>query len=420
MHWNLSALPTVIFGVTVALLAWFAWDMRSMLKAAQRKNQLSIDGRWMDLENHFKRAAGTRRPFARLHRKYLMPGNLETQYALFLYKRGRFDEALAIVDQAIRQVKNKPWIFQSIHSSGTFKTLCGAFRTRTLILTGLGRYDEARGAAAEVQKLIGPQPKPNAALALLEYYCGHLDEALAAALATPPADHQFDSMRGIAALCQSMKGDFKQALQALSYDPADASKFYSDSGLKTMSEDPEGAKVIALQRKKLAGIFPPAQLILLAQVYISLEDFENADRALDQAEKSLGPEPGLQMSYCRHRACSLARQGKSKEAEDYIGRMRAIVKELPKRSLLWETHFTAGQSYFHLRRFNEALAELIEAQRSILHPIERHATAYWIARAQEAAGNQREADAYYRIVAADPIPSWMREKAAAALTRPSA
>jgi cytochrome c-type biogenesis protein CcmH/NrfG len=48
-------------------------------------------------------------------------------------------------------------------------------------------------------------------------------------------------------------------------------------------------------------------LILLAQVYLSLEDFENADRALDQAEKSLGPEPGLQMSYCRQRACSLAR-----------------------------------------------------------------------------------------------------------------
>jgi tetratricopeptide (TPR) repeat protein len=233
-------------------------------------------------------------------------------------------------------------------------------------------------------------------------------------------DTQFDSMRGIMAIFHSMKGDFEQAIQALSYEPADVSKFFSPSGLKTLSGSPEGAKLIALKRRKLAGVFPPARLILLAQVYVALEDFENADRALDQAEKSPGPEPGIQMSYCRHRACSLAGQGKSKEAENYIERMRAIVRELPKRSLLWETHFTAGQSYWHLRRFNDALAELIEAQRSVLHPIEKHATAYWIARTHEAAGDQREAIRYYEIVAADTIPSWMRERAAKALARPRA
>jgi tetratricopeptide (TPR) repeat protein len=186
-----------------------------------------------------------------------------------------------------------------------------------------------------------------------------------------------------------------------------------------LNEDPEGAKVLALQQKKVAGIFPPVRLIMLAQVYVAREDFENAERALDQAEKSMGPEPGLQMSYCRHRACCLAGQGKIKEAENYIERMRAITRELPKRSLLWEAHFTAGRVYLYLGRFNDALAEFIEAQRSVLHPIEKHVTAYWIARTHEAAGNHREANPYYQLVAADPIPSWMRKQAAEALAQPS-
>jgi tetratricopeptide (TPR) repeat protein len=178
-----------------------------------------------------------------------------------------------------------------------------------------------------------------------------------------------------------------------------------------------GADLIALKRKKIAGVFPPARLILLAHVYVMMEDFANADRALDEAEKSLGPEPGLQMSYARHRACSFAGQGKSEEAETYLQRMRAIVKELPKRSLLWESHAATGRAYLYLGKNSEALAEMMEAQRFALHPIEKHYTAYWIARAYEALGNEAEANAYYKIVAADPIPTRIREQATAALAR---
>jgi hypothetical protein len=129
----------------------------------------------------------------------------------------------------------------------------------------------------------------------------------------------------------------------------------------------------------------------------------------------LGPEPGVQISYCRYRACNLAAQGKPAETENCIARMRAIVQRLPARSFLWETHFAAGRSYMYLARFREALTELTEGQRFVLHPIEKHATAYWIARTHEAAGNQHEAVSYYRLVAADPIPSWMRKRAVESL-----
>lgn len=416
MHF-LPAICVILLLSAVGLLAWFASDMHSLLKSSQRKNQLSIDGRWKDLESYFQQARRPYRPFVWFYRRYLLPGNITTQYALFLYNRGRLDDALAIVDDAIRQIEIKPRIFRYIYHRETFKTLCGALRTRTLILTGQGSYDEARKTTAKLEHLTGSSATSNASLALLEFYCGHLDEALAQTEAVPPQDAQYDSMRGIAALAWSMKGEFDKAVQALTYEPSDISKYYSPARLKALKETPEGTKLIELQRKKHAGIFQPARLLMLANVYMEREEIDNAVRMLDQAENSIGPEPAVQTSYCRHRACSLAAQGKVSETENYIERMRAIVQQLPKRSLLWETHFAAGRAYLYLKQFSDALAELNEAQRFVLHPIEKHATAYWTARTHEAAGHLIEAIPYYRIVAADGIQSWMRKQAADVLDR---
>jgi tetratricopeptide (TPR) repeat protein len=411
-------LPQIFFAALVIIAVvstWFASDMRSILKSGQRKNQLSIEGRWQELDQHFEITSKPGRPFVWLHQRYLLPGAVAAQHALFLFNQGRLEEALVKANQAVRQVKGKPWVFRTIHHASTFKILLGSLSARTMILTGLGRYDEAREAAAQLQRLAGAGGRPNTALALLEYYSGHVDEALALAQAVPPEDPQYDAMRGIAAIAQVMKGEYSQAVQTLLYEPGDMTKFYSPAGLKAVREDPEGPKLIELQNKKLAGVFQPARLLLLANVYLAQEDFENANRVIDQAEKKLGPEPGIQASYCRYRACCLAAQGKAKEAENHLERMRAIVKQLPKRSLIWETHFTAGRSYLYLGRPGDALAELIEAQRSVLHPTEKHVTTYWIARAHEAAGNPREAVPYYQSVAADTIPSWMRKKAIEAL-----
>lgn len=396
----------------IGLLGWLAMDMRSILKAGQRKNQLSIEGRWKELDEHFERMSNSWRPFVRLHDRYLLPGNFLTQHALFLYNRGRFEDALAKVELAIQRLKNKPQIFKSIHKSATLGTQCGALKARTLILTGMGRYDEARSASAELASLEQSARSSNPPLALLEFSCGRLDETLALTQAVTPKDPQYDSMRVITALALSMKGEFDQAAEALLYEPGDMTKFYTPENLKLVSGTPEGARLIELQNKKVAGVFPPARLIVLAQVNISREDFKAADLALDQAEKKLGPEPGIQFSYCRHRASSLAAQGKSAEAENHIQRMRAIVQELPKRSLLWETHFSAGRCHTYLGRFDDAFVEFKKAQQFILHPIERHSTNYWIGRICEAMGDQSNAIPFYQAVVADGIPSWMRKKAA--------
>jgi hypothetical protein len=69
----------------------------------------------------------------------------------------------------------------------------------------------------------------------------------------------------------------------------------------------------------------------------------------------------------------------------------------------------------YLGRLGEALNELTDAQRFALHPVEKHVTAYWIARTHEASGDRPKAMPYYEVVAADTIPSWMRKHAAEVL-----
>jgi tetratricopeptide (TPR) repeat protein len=399
-------------------LAWLAADMRSLLRSAQRRNQLAIEGRWVELEQLWERAPNTRRPFAWFHQRYLLPGNNAAQFAMFLFEQGRSEQALTKVDQAIKQIENKPTLFRLVFQRQTNGVLRRAQGARVSILTGMGRYNEARESAARLGQANGSNMDTNAALALLEVNCGRLDEALAAAKRVPPEHNQYDAMRGIMAWAYSLKGDFSQAIEAMTYEPSGISKFYRPEDLDNLSRSQEGSNLIELQGRKLAGISPPARWIRLAGIYIAQEAFEKADSALDEAEKLLGSNPVLQISYWLARARSYAAQGKSAEADDYIARLRTMTQQFRRRSTLMETHLSIGRSYLSLGRLGEALVELAEAQRNALHPIEKHQVTYWIARTHEVAGNPSEAILCYQKVASDPIPSWMRRQAEAVAHKP--
>lgn len=418
MHFHHFDFVSFILLVTVGALSWFAADMRSILKSGQVKNQLSIDGRWEDLENHFRRTMKPRRFFVWLHQRYLLPGNLEGQYALFLYQRGRSEEALAKMDEAQRKIANKPRIFAGIFRRATSKTLWGALNGRILILSGLGRYDEARQVAVGLQNLGGPVNESAATMALLEANCGRLDAALEWARTIPSSHPQFDSMQIVMAWMYSSKGEFEKAVEVLQFESGDISKFYDSRGLTAMKESVEGSKLLELQQKKLTGVRQPARLLMLASTYISHEKFDLALVALEQAEKTMGKEPVIQCSYCRLSAVSVAATGKVLEAEDFIKRALDIARKYPKRSTLWETHLGICRTYWYLKRYGEALAAMVEGEKSALHPIEKHSTAYWLARTHEAAGRRQEAKAFYEAVVADGIPSWMRKRAEEALANP--
>ncbi|HTV41840.1 MAG TPA: hypothetical protein VMF08_14760 [Candidatus Sulfotelmatobacter sp.] len=408
-----------LIGLQVALLiavvaAWYSMDMRSILKWKQRKAQLTLEGRWYELEKHFENVAKTWRPFVWFHYRYRFPGNFTVQYALFLHSQGRLEEALAKVNLAIQQANGPQPIFWFRRPSDNLTTRCGALRTRVLVLTGLGRYSEARESADQLKKLTG---KPEATLALLEYYCGRLDEALVEAETVPREDGQYDTARGVVALAYTTRGEFHRAIEALSEEPGDITKFYTEAGLKTMRASPDGIKLLELRQKKLDGVVQPARFLRLAEAYLGMDDFKNADLVLDQAEMSLGANLAIQGSYCRFRACSLAGQGKGSEVESYIERLGTIAKQRFARSFVYDTHFATGRAYFYLGRFTDALTKLSAAEQSALHPIEKHATAYWIARTYEAAGERDKTIPYYRAVASESIPSWMRKKAAEALAQ---
>ncbi|HEX4341812.1 MAG TPA: hypothetical protein VH255_00375, partial [Verrucomicrobiae bacterium] len=167
MHFfsSLQNIESLVALVVIALLAWFSLDMRSILKEGQRRNQLSIEGRWKDLEQHFEQISKPHRPFVWFYRKFLMPGSNVALYALFLHQQGRPDEALAKMDQAIRQNEGKLRIFRNIFRSQSFRMLCSSLSARILILTDLGRYDQARETAARLQQLTGPNGRVNAGLA---------------------------------------------------------------------------------------------------------------------------------------------------------------------------------------------------------------------------------------------------------------
>jgi tetratricopeptide (TPR) repeat protein len=407
------------FLVVAGFRTWYAADMRSIVRSMQRKNELTLEGRWAELEQHLKRDQTSRRPFAWFYKRYLLPGNSAAQVALFLHQQGRFEEALAKIDQAIKQIENKPAFLRPLYRRSMNGIHCSALATRVLILSEMGRYDEARDTATRLAKVSGSNVRPNSSLALVEAHCGRLDEALALARTVAAESPRYDTMRILMAKMHGLKGDYAQAVETLTFEPASISKFDPSKGLENIKPGGEVSKLKEMQGRKLAGAVQHSRWMMLAGAYLQLEAFENADRALDEAEKFLGSNPAWPTYYCAVRARSYGAQGRSAEANEQIARARVLMQQSPRRSTQMETHLAIGRAYLSLRRFGEALAELAEAQRLASHPMEKHQTAYWLARTQEAAGNRDEAMRYFRQVASDPIPSWMQREAAAVSNNPA-
>jgi tetratricopeptide (TPR) repeat protein len=224
-------------------------------------------------------------------------------------------------------------------------------------------------------------------------------------------------MRGILASALSLKGEHEKAVEALLFESANLSKFYSPGDMASVGATDEGSKLIELQSKKIEGIFQPIRLLLLASVYNAGEEFQKAEQVLDQVDKALGPEPVIRASYYRNRAFCSAGKGQVALALGYIEQTRSLTSQSSRRSAIWDSHFVIGRAYIYLGRFKEAFAELCVAEQSALHPIEKHRTSYWLGRACQADGVPDKAKAYYEAVAASAIPSWMRKSAADALAR---
>ncbi|HUJ11769.1 MAG TPA: hypothetical protein VL171_17300 [Verrucomicrobiae bacterium] len=401
--------------VPLVVATWVLLDVKYLQLWSQRKIRLKLAGKWDELDAHFQRRLKTRRPLAYFFQNYIVPGNVEASYALYLYERGLSEAALEMADLSIARARKQPALLTITFGPPAQKTLHSALHTRVLILNGLGRYDDARATSAELRTLAKVSNKTHATASFTELYSGRLDEALELAYETLSHDPKDGSARLIASAVYCLKGAFTEAINVLVHELKDVTELYSPKDLSDMLKDRESAKFIALQRQYAATIHQPVRLLSIARVYIEQQNFDDATRALDATEPLLGNNPIIRCSYNRSRAICAAAKGDAKQTEQYLAEARTITLSQPKRDTRWETNIAAGRCYLSLQLIDKARAEFLEAQRRALHPIEKHVTNYWLACTAVTAKRRNKAIRYYQTVVADGIPTVMRQESLAAL-----
>jgi len=405
--------------VPLSIAVWVLVDVQLSQRRQRQRMQLRLAGKWDELDAHYQRALRSHRlilPF--LMRKYVIPGNLEAGYAAFLHQRGRFESALEFTDRAIALARKPRWRLKSLFGmQPSTKTLPAALNLRVLTLTSLGRYDEARATAAELRTMLPSGHRKNSADCLTELQSGNLDQALNLAYETLSHNIQDGIARLVASGAYSLRGDFSPAANILYYEPGDVTEHYSPADLAIALKDRQSVKFIALQRQYAATIHEPIRLLTLADVYIEQGTFDDATRALDAAEKLLGPNPVIRCSYHRRRALCAAASGDTQRAEQHLREARSILQQHPTRSTQWETHMAAGRCHLALQAIEKATAEFQSALGHVLHPIEKHVTNYWLGRAAEAARHRADAIRHYQNAVADGIETRMRQEATEALAR---
>ena len=381
--------------------------------------QLKLAGKWDELDAHYQRELRSHRlllPF--LLRKIVIPGNLEAGYAAFLHQRGQLEPALEFTGRAIALARKQPRWLKSIYGMPLRrKTLSVALNLRVLILTSLGRYDEARATAEELRGVSPPGHRRNSADCLTEVQSGNLEEALNLAYETLSHNVKDGTARLIASRVYRLQGRFAEAANILFYEPRDVTEHYSPKDLANMLKDRQSAEFITLQRQYAASIHEPIRLLALAGVYLEEGNCDDAARSLDAVEKLLGANPVILCDYHRRRAICAAAQGENARMEQHLREARSIVAQHPKRSTQWATDIAAGRCYLLSQAIDKAGVEFLAARSRALHPLDKHVTNYWLGRAAEAAKHRTEAIRHYQSLVSDGIQTRMREEAVAALQR---
>jgi tetratricopeptide (TPR) repeat protein len=381
--------------------------------------RLKLAGRWDELDAHYQRELRSHRlilPF--VMRKYAVPGNLEAGYAVYLYERGRLESALEFTDRAIVLARKPRWKLKSVFGmQPNTRTLPVALNLRVLVLTGLGRYNEARTTAAELRAMLPPGQRRNSADCLMEVQSGHLQEALELAYETLSHNSKDGTARLVASWVYRLRGDFPEAASILFYQPPDVTEHYSPKDLDLVLRSREGVKFVALQRQYAATIHEPIRLLALSGVYLEEGNLDDATQALDTVEPLLGANPVILCDYHRRRAICAAARGDGPRAEQHLAAARSILAKYPKRSTQWETHIAAGRCYLSLQAMDKAGAEFVQAQALCLHPLDKHVTNHWLGRAADAAHRRSEVIRHYKNLVADGIDTKMRQEATETLSR---
>jgi ATP/maltotriose-dependent transcriptional regulator MalT len=203
------------------------------------------------------------------------------------------------------------------------------------------------------------------------------------------------------------KGRFREALDALVYEPSKFEKFLKPDDVQLLGEDKFFQDAARKVDEQLSSVFGPAIGLGMAQVFLEAGDAANLGQALEQTQGKLKSQQAMEHIFVRTRACWHAMKGDLAGVEADLGRARQLTDEKPaSRSAKYEYHLASGRCRFLLGQFETAIAELEAAVRLALHPMEKHTSQYWLARAHQAA-RRPSAAGLFQAVIADGFATWM-------------
>jgi tetratricopeptide (TPR) repeat protein len=409
--------------IAVGGLLWFLADMRFAQRWSRRRAELGAQDNWRELNAHFESGLKSRRPMLLLFRRFVVPGLLEADYALHLSNQGEHERALVLAQKASRGSSKRPTVHLAV------------LPAEAMILIRLGRYEEARKIVRHGRELLTSAELSHLAMAhpdmvagiilqegLLELNLGHLDAALRFGM-EGSAGNISDPARALVSGVLTAKGRFKEALEALVYEPSDfykflattppAFEFQEETALELLAKDKAFQQTAEKMNEELSGVFGPAVEIGRALVFLEAGDAANLGVALQRAQGKLKAHRTMEHIFVRTRACWHAMLGNVGDAEADLERTRQLAAEKPaSRSAKYETHLAIGRVRFLLAQHDIAIEELKAANQLALHPMEKHTATYWLARASQAV-NSHSATDLFKTVIADGFQTWMEGDARA-------
>jgi tetratricopeptide (TPR) repeat protein len=403
----LSALSTsvVVFGCLGLLMFWILADLLYSIRLMKDSTAFLAKGKASDSARVTMAALFTRRPFAWLFHRLVIPGALEAQLALTLSMAGRNEEGLPWAERAIRRAAGRPYL------------LAACLSAHAHVLSNLGRYSEAQTSIDRLRALPGIPPHLGSVAGLNQFHQGHLDAALDIARDILARNPREDGSRGLMSQSLSLKGDLAGAIEALLYEPKPGQILQP---LRSPVSGPAGAEAAEIHRsleRMQAAVVKPGRWLNAADIYLCHEDVGGAEFALERARTLLDGNPVVEMMYHRVRARMLARKGQAADAAGEIAKARELLAAVPRRSSSFETDQAEGECMLSAGRASEAVALFEKAGRQALHPIEKHQNAYWQGKAFEASGRPADAVVHYRNVLASQIGGRHARLAEEALAR---
>lgn len=407
--------------VGVAGLFWFLADIKFAQKWQLRRAELGAQDQWRELNAHFESGLKCRRPMLLLFQHFVVPGILEADYALHLSNQGEHERALVLAQKA------------SQASAKRLAVHLALLPAEATILSRLGRYDEARKLIQRGRDLLAsPAGSSLAAMTarqlgaglvmqegLTELHLGHLETALKLGVEACGGNVS-DPGRALVSGVLTARGRFKEALDALVYEPSSFDTFLepafdsmNEEELESLARDKLFKESARQTDEELSAVFGPAVEIGRALVFLEAGDAMNLGLALQRAQPKLKSNRIMEHIFVRTRACWLAMRGDEAGMETDLGRARQLAAEKPaSRSAKYETHLAAGRANFLLGRHDAAVEELRGALDLALHPMEKHASTYWLARATEAVAQPSAADLFQAVIA-EQFGTWMETDARA-------